>query len=156
MTKKTKKYIKYLCLSLFLLLIIAASTVVFYRFKEAKMVHNRTIGKEEIKKREAAFSKKPTISDAMFLIDRYYFLKDYDKALFYGKACVDLGVNDTPKGVVVNFQLAVIYKEMNKYDLASTHLKKALELDRNNIIQNNKWIENYGMQDVLNRASEPK
>lgn len=119
-------------------------------YKEAEEWTESTIGTEEIKRREAAFSKSPNIDDGIYLINKYYYyFKDYEKALFYAKQCINLGVNDTPGGRLVNFWMAVIYKETNRKELASKHLEMALKLDKDNLIQKHNWIEKSGLEDIF-------
>ena len=95
---------------------------------------------KEYKEIEKSFNKNPNIRDAGILMDFYHGERNYDKALYFGKQCIKLGVNDTPIGFSVHYQLASIYKETGNNDIARKHLKTALRLDKDQRILENNWI----------------
>lgn len=98
---------------------------------------------------ELSFKKNPNIRDGAQLIEYYFGREDLQKALFYANACIDLGVNNTPVGYNVNFNIAQIYHRLNNMEMATKHLKTALELDKEGVIIGNNWLKKAGMQELL-------
>ena len=85
----------------------------------------------------------------MLLVDKFRLIKDYDKAFFYAKETIELGADKTPLGKFVHLWMAEIYNTTNKPDMARKHLEIALVLDDENLIQDNNWIEEAGLQDIF-------
>jgi len=135
-------------------LIVTASIVIWILYPTYyifyKVPHERKLKRQEkIERLEASFQKTPLAWDAAELMAEFYNKHDYEKALYYGKACLDLGVNNARLKVWANYLMAKIYKKTDNYDLARKHLAVAITLDQENMIKNEKWIERDGMQDVL-------
>ena len=100
---------------------------------------------------EKSFSKNPNIKDAAILLDFYHGKRNYEKALYFGKECIRLGVNDSPIGYLVHYQLASINKKIGDIDLARTHLKTALRLDKDQLITKNNWIKKDNLADLFSK-----
>ena len=100
---------------------------------------------------EKSFSKNPNIKDAAILLDFYHGKHNYEKALYFGKECIRLGVNDSPIGYLVHYQLASINKKIGDIDLARTHLKTALRLDKDQLITKNNWIKKDNLADLFSK-----
>ena len=104
---------------------------------------------KEFREIEQSFTKNPSIKNAAILMDFYHGKSNYEKALHFGNEAIKLGVNDSPIGYLINYQLASIYKELGDIDLARRHLKSALSLDKDQRIFKNNWIDRDKLTDLL-------
>jgi len=138
MKKKNKVIIS--ILSILLFAVLAVGLYGWHNHRSAVKSANRESNEKYIKI-EKSFKNSPNIDDALKLIDRYFYLEDYNKALFYANECIRLGVNQTPMGYLVNFQMAILYDKIGQQQKAKIHLNKAIELDRHGLIMKNNWIE---------------
>jgi len=148
LTKRAKK-IMLITLTMLLAVVLGAG----YFFYQQYIHPIETYKEERLQKfinYENSFNEKPNISDAFRLIDWYFNdKKDNEKAIYFGNECIRLGVEKTPAGFLVNYQLSVIHKANNNYMLSKEHLLKALKLDKNNRIIKNEWIKEDGLCDIL-------
>ncbi|HES59256.1 MAG TPA: hypothetical protein ENO18_02400, partial [Caldithrix sp.] len=129
-----KKHFKLIiiCTAVVLASVIAITT---YLYKDTFRELNRITSERKLKKdneilqMQLSFQKKPNVEDSGILMAEYFNKKDFEKALYYGNKCIELGVNDTRAGFWVNYVMAKIYKETNQYDLANKYLNIAIALD---------------------------
>jgi hypothetical protein len=71
------------------------------------------LGIENLSEEEKLFEKNPTIDVGIVLLEKNMFVvKNYKKALFYGESCLNLGIDKTPAGWLVNIWMAKGYKEL--------------------------------------------
>lgn len=155
MTKKTVKIISLVLITLF----IGLSGGAYYFYKTYKTHIRMSVAYQEKREQryidyEKSFNKQPNISDAFRLIDWYYNQKkNFEKAIFYGNECIRLGVEEIeiPAAFLVNYQLSVIHKANNNFELSKKHLLRALELDDQNRIIKNDWIKKEGLETVLSQ-----
>lgn len=104
---------------------------------------------------EERFKENPNYKDGLELMVAYYHtgyeVRCIDKSLYYAKQCLELGIEnaDPEKGLVVLIHLALIYKQNNEIDLAKYYLKRAIDLDENNLINEYNAIDKYDLQDLL-------
>lgn len=106
---------------------------------------------DELEDRKEQFNKNPNIDDCFFIVSRSIGIKQYEDTIDYGRKCIDLGINNTPGGFLVNFWMAVSFKELEKYELAKKHLYISLKLDKEDRILKNKWIEKMNLVDIYNQ-----
>jgi tetratricopeptide (TPR) repeat protein len=97
---------------------------------------------------EKSYKKKPNLSDAFDLMDYYIGNEDFDKALYYSKACLELGANDELLDGKINFFLARIYYAKNQKDLAKNYLLTAIELSKRDKPEKIELIKKYGLADI--------
>ncbi|MDY6839803.1 MAG: hypothetical protein SWH78_17735 [Thermodesulfobacteriota bacterium] len=101
---------------------------------------------------EEDFSKKPTLKKAVRLMEIYAHrdpIKNYDKAIYYGKTCIDLGCDTTSSGMFVNLWMAAVYHEMKDDRKACQYLRKALLLDKENRIEKYDYYKQEGLDPGL-------
>ena len=84
-------------------------------------------------------------------MDFYNGKMDYKKALYFGNEAIKLGINDSPIGYLINYQLAAINKKIGDIDLARNHLKTALRLDKGQLITKNNWINRDNLADLFSK-----
>ena len=106
---------------------------------------------EELEDRKDQFDVNPNIDDCFFIVSRSIGIKEHKDTIDYGRKCIDLGINNTPGGFLVNCWMAVSFKELEKNELAKQHLSIALKLDKENRILNNKWIEKMNIVGIYDR-----
>ena len=82
-------------------------------------------------------------------MDFYHSKMNFEKTLYFGNVAIKLGANDSPIGYLINYQLASIYKEIGDIDVARSHLKSALSLDKDQRIFKNNWIDRDKLTDLL-------
>ena len=103
---------------------------------------------DELEDRKNRFDSRPDIDDCYFIVSRSIGMKKYDQTIHYGNKCINLGINESPGGYLVNFWVAVSYERVGKTELAKEHLSVALMLDKENRILQNNWIEKMGMVNI--------
>jgi hypothetical protein len=140
---------KYLFFVILMLSIIAISWFYIKPLYEVDKLSEFYSGTRKIEEIETRFRTLPTLKDAMFLIDKYNYLENYNKAIYYGNWCIDHDVNSTSSGVYVNFWMAEIYLKFGKFQLSRKYLTDALLLDKNDLIMEHNWIEKAGLQRVF-------
>ncbi|MDY6863771.1 MAG: hypothetical protein SV062_12395 [Thermodesulfobacteriota bacterium] len=139
----------------FILLLVVCGSIwavcAIYEFdREGKKLSKEFFGIEKLAEMERTFKNKPTIESGVVLLEKYAFLiKNYDKALFYGKTCIDLGANDTQVGWLVNLWIAKVYTKVGDLEKARYYLGNAFELDSSDLIKENKSIESLELQHVF-------
>ena len=152
---KSKK-VFWVCILVLLIVCGVWATFKIYEIdREGKKLGKKIYGIEKLPEIEKAFKNNPTIDNGVILLEKYVFLiKDYDRAVIYGESCINLGVNETSAGWLVNLWMAKVYSEKGNLHFARNYLGKAFELDYDNLIKENNSIENLGIQQVLDSLKE--
>ena len=128
----------------------------FYYQNHYKIIWKHQEKRErEFREIEQSFTKSPTIKDAGILMDFYHGQGNYKKALYFGNECIKLGVNETPIGFSIHYQLALIYKEIGDIDLSRKHLKTALRLDKDRQIFKYNWISRDNLTVLSKEEIDP-
>lgn len=147
-TKKRK--ILYIIIGI-LTALLCSGYFIFVRpyFDEISTMQKEFLGISDIEKKESAFKKKPTKQLAMKLMDSYLHvtsIKDEQKAIYYGQKAIELGVNDSTYGYLVNLWLSSIYlaKDRSKF---CYYFNKALLLDKEGKILRYKYHTQEGIDD---------
>ncbi len=140
---------RHILVTTLLITLILISSLFFYWSKFKSAVDTANKNAVDYPKIEEAFLAKPNIDDGIILIERHYFKENYGEALFYAKKCIHMGVNQTPFGYLVNFQMAVIYNKIGNTKLATSHLKTAIKLDSKEIILKSDWIKRENLSHLL-------
>lgn len=132
----------------FVLIISLFGYFVLYRY-HYKIIwdHGKKI-KEKIEIVEKSYANKPNLGDAYYLLDVYIGIENYDKALYYGKACLEHGADDEMFDGKINFFLARSYYEKNQKELARRHLLAAIKLSKIDDEKKIEQIKTYGLSDI--------
>ncbi len=104
----------------------------------------------QLKKNELLFKEKKSIYHGAIVLNISYFLKDYDKAIHYGRQCLNLGANKTSYAHLINLWLSASYLKKGDFDKAKEHLETAITLDNNKMIEKSNSIEKFDLQEVYN------
>lgn len=140
---------------LFSLLIIISGVVLIIYFgfyQEGREIGAEFSGINNILKLENSFKSKPTIDDGVMLIEKNLFMfKDYDKAIKYGEACIELGVNQTNGGWLVNLWMGKAYLEKGDVISAKYYVNQAIKLDSEGLMKKNNFIETLGLSHVVQK-----
>ena len=76
-----------------------------------------------IQQRRERFENSPTLRDCVVLLNTYYWdYHDQERALAYGRRCIDLGADKTRRGWYVHMLLADIYNRRKDSQSACHHL----------------------------------
>lgn len=148
-SKKTKIILSFFSLSL--LFLVGWGGYFYYQTHYKIIWEHQEKREKEFSKIEQSFKKNPTIKNAGILMDYYHGKRNYEKALFFGNESIKLGVNDSPIGYLINYQLASIHKEVGDIDLARRHLKTALNLDKDQRIVSNNWMDRDNLANLLSK-----
>jgi hypothetical protein len=134
------------------------------------------LGIKNLSQREASFKVQPSIEECVYLTERYYFLGNIpeesgmplklspgeiklakNKALTYGRKCIDLGVDRSPAGWLVRYWLADLQMETGSPADAEENLRMAIRLDSKKTLKTSGWIEGSKLESLyrkIERGSE--
>lgn len=164
--KKSKKIIY----AVIAVILTAMSIMIIYHHKTIISVYHaykqikgwQTEYANGLKNQESQFKEKPDPCKAFILASTYYYpsyktLKDDDKALYYAKASIELGAEKHEYlRARVNFLIALIYHEKKEKNLARYYLKRAFDLDREDLFRKENVREKYGLQDIWDKEWDKK
>ncbi len=106
----------------------------------------------EVEKVEESFHENPSLEMGYRLMDvfaHYKPAKNYDKVIFYGLKCVELGADNSCYGLDVSFLLAVAYYKVGNNKEAHKYVQKALLFDTNKEIEKFNLFEREGVDKEL-------
>lgn len=140
-----------------ILVIILYGEYILYKMDQEEI----TFQTSQIKEYETKFKNNPNPGAAYVLVGLYYHnikaVNDNDKALYYAKECIKLGGEKNKYArVEVNFVIACIYNEKKEKNLARYYLKRAVDLDKDDLIGKDNAIDKYGLQDIWDKGWEKK
>lgn len=147
MSKRKKIFITLSSIVIFFIISAGA-----YLYLEAKSTYEKFLGTKGLKEREENFLKNPTAKECAYLVDKFGFaLKEYDKAIKYGELCLTLDRPSESIDWLINYWLADLYNKTENLNKAEFYLITALKLDSENRIEDSKWIEQSGLQEVYDK-----
>ena len=138
---------KKLLISIFALLIIV--TVTGYFWNEQKKWHEATYQTEKAKVIKERFDKNPNYDDCFRLVSNYYGNDKFEEITLLGKQCIKIN-NTSKSNHLIFFWLASSHHHLNDEEKAIYYLKKAVDLDKENFLEKNGWIEKAGLGDIFN------
>ena len=70
--------------------------------------------KLELEKRERILVDNKEVDECVFVVSKHYEAPACDEVLTFVKICIELGVNDTPDGRLINFWMGDCYAKQGK------------------------------------------
>lgn len=108
------------------------------KFNEAK---ESLLGAKLTEERAREFEKNPNVDLCIFLIGGHHTLGKKDKALAYGKKCIEeLASDKSEAGWYVRLYVAALNAEKGDSSAAEENLRVAIMLDKNNMIEQRNMI----------------
>jgi hypothetical protein len=83
-------------------------------------------GPDTPRNKEGQFKKEPTAEVFMALVDKYYFLSKHKKVILYGKECIKMVADHSPRWMMASHWMAVEYGKFGVFGPDREHLSKAL------------------------------
>jgi hypothetical protein len=132
-----------LILSLIALIVASAGygIVQWRKYQEFKAL---VLGARQLEQRTSEFEKQPDVYLCARLIGGYQTHGKNDKALIYGRRCIDeLGSDKSEDGWYIRLIVAALYADEDKGSEAMENLRMAIKLDKKNVIEKMHMIKGF-------------
>ena len=128
--------------------IISVSCVSLSKHKNGKHPNMDITTETRFIERLKFFEENPNINDCVSLMNDYWYLEEYDQVINMGENCIKLDVENESPMFIVYLWMAAAYNKKEDFGESIKHLERALNLDENNIIENNKNIQIYDLETI--------